>query len=108
MNTQGKETLHVNAEETSYENGQIFDEDSGQQLGQLAENLYDETATELIPIKAIPANLSVYFNGHWYYYSMTGKAKHEDNVIKTEIVEPEHKSLDIDLIPVSNIDITDL
>jgi hypothetical protein len=86
--TSNKAALHVNVEETKYENGQIFDEDTGQQLGQLADNLYDEVATELIPIQTIPATLSVFLNNSWYVYKLDSRYKHEDSIIKTEIVEP--------------------
>jgi hypothetical protein len=77
--------VHVNVEETKYTNGEIYDEDTGQQLGILADNLHEDNAEELTPIKTIPATLSVYLDGYWYEYKLDSRHKHEDTILKTEI-----------------------
>jgi hypothetical protein len=87
METPKQDSIHVNVEKPKYENGVIFDEDTGQHLGILADNLHDEENTTLIPIKTIPATLSVFLDGYWYIYKLDSREQAEDGILRTEIKE---------------------
>lgn len=49
------------------EAGDLFDEDSGDSLGQIE-----------LDNNTVPAKLSVFCNGYIYVYSITGRYKHEE------------------------------
>lgn len=61
-------------------NGDTYDEDSGEFLGRLTYTVGDKGNSEDEQMNLPPAKLSVYIDGYWYIYSMESKIKEEQNV----------------------------
>lgn len=83
--TENGKTIDVEVNPRKFENGEIFDADSGDQLGILTDNI---EANKIIPLTTIPAALEIFLNGHWYVFKMTERYKEDDSISGIEIVEP--------------------
>lgn len=58
-------------------NGDCYDEDTGEYLGQLESGLIEGTVPMTGPDAAIPAQISMYFNGYYYVFKPTNRYKEE-------------------------------
>lgn len=58
-------------------NGDCYDEDTGEYLGQLESGLQEGTVTI---DKSIPVQISMYVNGYWYIFRPSHKCKYEEEV----------------------------
>jgi len=58
-----------------YKNGDLYDEDSGEHLGQIdVKDAHDGKEVD-----TIPAKLSMYMNGYFYVFNMHARYKAEDD-----------------------------
>jgi len=65
---------HEEIANIDYTNGDLYDEDSGEHLGQI--DVKDAHASK--EIDTIPAKLSVFMNGYFYVFNMHARYKAED------------------------------
>mgnify|MGYP003403857338 FL=1 len=69
------EETNNNIEDIGYSNGDLFDEDSGEYLGEI--DVKD--AHNGKEIDTLPAGISVFFNGYFYIFAIKGRYKAEEN-----------------------------
>lgn len=52
------------------ENGDLFNEDTGDYYGLLDLHVTEPTLEEPTPAEVVPAQMCLFFNGFWYIYKM--------------------------------------
>lgn len=76
MNTETSNPIPSDLAEIGYTNGECYDEDSGDHIGEI--DLKDINGVE-----TLPAQLSVFFNGYWYIFHAVSRYKEGEQNEKT-------------------------